>query len=56
MTEAANGGYDTVVATVDYTLPTNVEALYMIGSGLTGAGNSNDELAGHPRREHSDWR
>jgi len=40
--EAANGGYDTVVATVDYTLPTNVEALYMIGSGLTGAGNSND--------------
>ena len=40
--EAANGGSDNVVATVDYTLPTNVEALYMIGSGLTGAGNSND--------------
>ena len=54
--EAANGGYDTVVATVDYTLPTNVEALYMIGSGLTGTGNSNDNSAGDPRREHSDWR
>ena len=40
MTEAANGGFDTVVASVSYTLPTNVEALYMIGSGLTGTGNS----------------
>jgi Ca2+-binding RTX toxin-like protein len=38
--EAANGGYDTVVATVDFTLPDNVEALYVIGSGLTGTGNS----------------
>ena len=38
--EAANGGYDTVLASVSYTLPTNVEALYMIGSGLTGTGNS----------------
>ena len=38
--EAANGGYDTVVATVNYTLLDNVEALYMIGSGLTGIGNS----------------
>jgi Ca2+-binding RTX toxin-like protein len=40
VTEAANGGYDTVVATVNYTLPANVEALYMSGSGLTGTGNS----------------
>ena len=40
VTEAANGGYDTVMASVSYTLPTNVEALYMNGSGLTGTGNS----------------
>ena len=40
VTEAANGGNDTVVATVNYTLLDNVEALYMIGSGLTGIGNS----------------
>ena len=38
--EAANGGYDTVMASVSYTLPANVEALYMNGSGLTGTGNS----------------
>ena len=54
--EAANGGNERVVATVDYTLPTNVEALYMNGSGLTGTGNSSAELAGDPRSEHSDWR
>jgi hypothetical protein len=35
VTEAANGGFDSVHAFVDYTLPTNVEALYTIGSGLT---------------------
>jgi Ca2+-binding RTX toxin-like protein len=40
VTEAANGGFDSVHAFVDYTLPTNVEALYTIGSGLTGTGNS----------------
>ena len=41
VTEAANGGSDTVVATVNYTLPANVEApMYMSGSGLTGTGNS----------------
>ena len=38
--EAANGGFDTVAATLDYTLPANVEALYMYGSGLTGTGSN----------------
>ena len=40
MIETAGGGYDTVVATADYTLPTNVEALYLIGTGLTGTGSA----------------
>ena len=40
VTEATNGGYDTVMASVSYTLSTNVEAMYMGGSGLTGTGNS----------------
>src|SRR4029450_4267277 len=39
MTEAAGGGFDTVLATVDYVLPADVEALYMIGTGLTGTGS-----------------
>ena len=39
--EAADGGIDTVQASVDYTLPPNVEGLYMIGSGLTGTGTGN---------------
>ena len=38
--EAANAGYDRVLATVSYTLPANVEALYVNGSGLTGTGSS----------------
>jgi Ca2+-binding RTX toxin-like protein len=40
VTEAANGGSDTVAATVNYTLPAGVEALYMLGSGLTGTGSA----------------
>ena len=40
VTEATNGGYDTVMAYVSYTLSANVEAMYMTGSGLTGTGNS----------------
>jgi Ca2+-binding RTX toxin-like protein len=42
VTEEANGGNDTVVATVNYTLQDNpnVETLYVSGSGLTGTGNS----------------
>jgi SdrD B-like domain/Bacterial Ig domain len=38
--EAANGGYDTVMASVSFDLSTNVEAMYLTGSGLTGNGNS----------------
>ena len=38
--EAANGGNERVLATVNYTLPANVEVLYMNGSGLTGTGSS----------------
>jgi VCBS repeat-containing protein len=34
--EASGGGVDTVLASVDYTMPANVEGLYMVGSGLTG--------------------
>ena len=40
MTETAGGGSDTVVATVDYTMPANVEALYLVGTGLTGTGSA----------------
>src|SRR5262249_15249375 len=43
VTETAGGGYDTVVATVDYTMPANVEALYLIGTGLTGTGSAGDD-------------
>jgi hypothetical protein len=44
--EAANGGYDTVMATVSFTLPANVEAMYITGAGLTGTGTgSSDTLA-----------
>ena len=39
VTESGGAGYDTVVATVGYTLPTNVEAMYVIGAGLTGTGS-----------------
>ena len=41
VTESGGAGYDTVVATVGYTLPTNVEAMYVIGAGLTGTGSGN---------------
>ncbi len=44
VTEAANGGYDAVVATVSFTLSADVEALYMNGSGLTGTGNSDADI------------
>ena len=43
--EAANGGFDTVVASVNYTLPASntVEVLNMLGSGLTGTGSDGAE-------------
>src|SRR4029077_15865157 len=39
--EAPGGGNDTVLASVDYTMPADAEGLYMIGSGLTGTGTNN---------------
>jgi len=45
VTEAANAGIDTVEASVNYTLPANVENLRIMGStGRTGVGNA---LANH---------
>ena len=38
--EAPNDGFDSVMTSLSYTLPANVEALYLTGSGLTGTGNS----------------
>lgn len=37
---ATNGGYDTVKATVSYTLGANVEALELLGTAYYGIGNS----------------
>src|SRR5262249_29886751 len=36
----AGTGTDTVIATVSYSLPNNVEALYISGTGLTGTGSA----------------
>ena len=38
--EVPNEGFDSVMTSLSYTLPANVEALYLTGSGLTGTGNS----------------
>ena len=45
VTEAANGGFDTVAASVNYTLPASntVEVLNMLGAGLTGTGTDGAE-------------
>lgn len=40
--ELADQGYDTVVATIDYTLSANVEQLRMSGTALIGNGNALD--------------
>jgi Ca2+-binding RTX toxin-like protein len=38
--EAADGGYDTVTASVNYTLSANVETLILTGDAVKGTGNS----------------
>src|SRR5262249_50643718 len=38
---APGGGYDTVLASVDYTMPADSEGLHMTGSDLTGTGTNN---------------
>src|SRR6202007_2309722 len=38
--EAAGQGVDTVNTTVSYTMPTNVEIMHLVGTGLTGTGRA----------------
>jgi VCBS repeat-containing protein len=40
--ESATGGYDTVIASADYTLSDNVEMLQLSGSAISGTGNAQD--------------
>lgn len=42
--ENVGEGYDTVYASVDFTLPTNIEALRLQGLTVTGIGNAGDNL------------
>ena len=42
--EGPGGGTDTVIASSSYIMPSDVESLYMVGSGLTGTGNSGDNI------------
>src|SRR5262249_33493068 len=44
--EGSGAGCDTAVASVDFTIPTNVEVLYESGSGLTGTGSAGDDILG----------
>jgi Ca2+-binding RTX toxin-like protein len=46
VTEAAGAGSDVVYATVNYTIPANVETLVMVGSGLTGTGSAGNDVLG----------
>ncbi len=59
--EAANGGSDSVAASVNYTLPANntVEVLNMLGSGLSGTGSGGAETlisSGGPNTLDRAWR
>ncbi|MBL8580609.1 MAG: DUF4214 domain-containing protein [Rhizobiaceae bacterium] len=42
--EASGGGYDLVVASVDYTIGAEVEALKLVGEAVSGTGNGLDNL------------
>ena len=57
VTEAANAGFDTVVAFVDYTLPASntVEVLNMLGSGLTGTGSDGAETLSSAAADPTRW-
>jgi len=44
VTENPGEGYDTVFTTVPFTLPANVEALYLQGAVVSGTGNALDNL------------
>lgn len=44
VTEAATSGFDTVISSIDYTLPDNVEDLTLTGSAITGQGNAGNNL------------
>jgi hypothetical protein len=45
VTEDAGGGLDKVIATSSYVMPSEVEALYLVGALLIGTGSgSADEL------------
>ena len=43
VTEGAGGGIDTVIATASYVIPSEVEALYLVGTGLIGTGSGNGD-------------
>ncbi len=42
--EALNGGYDSVKASVSWTMTANVEVLELVGTNLNGAGNAIDNI------------
>src|SRR3954451_23866186 len=42
--EQPGQGSDVVWSTASYTIPANVEALYVVGTGLTGTGSAGDEI------------
>jgi Ca2+-binding RTX toxin-like protein len=46
--ELAGQGFDTVLSSATYTLPSNVESLYLLGHGNNGTGNgSNNHISGN---------